>query len=380
MNRRSIIICTVVTVLLLAGIGWLFFSLFFRDEGNTVRTDRLTDGVEAVPSDAIFLFEAGSLSEIDKLTDDGSALGRLLGCIPDAASEWEAALSMHYSSKNAVSPLLVLSLPGDEDAGAFMDRILRECGGVVDKRYGSVTVHKSAVPDASFAVYGHFLIASPSLVIVESSLRHLETGTSIKDDPLYSKIAGVTSDRGVLHVSFNNLGKIFSGAAGTGYVKYASFFQSFADWGAFGEGDGDSPLSFDGRVLGVRSGENFSDVLLSQRGRKPEAFTVAPHTSSYVLTIPLTSYPDYIRAYDAYIAAVGQKKDYDYINSMLPSGDTGGMTTSKFVESLVLSEIAVFSAPFDGIGERKILAMRVRSREAMGSYDTPVSPYRFKGT
>lgn len=379
MNRRSIIICTVVTVLLLAGIGWLFFSLFFRDEGNTVRTDRLTDGVEAVPSDAIFLFEAGSLSEIDKLTDDGSALGRLLGCIPDAASEWEAALSMHYSSKNAVSPLLVLSLPGDEDAGAFMDRILRECGGVVDKRYGSVTVHKSAVPDASFAVYGHFLIASPSLVIVESSLRHLETGTSIKDDPLYSKIAGVTSDRGVLHVSFNNLGKIFSGAAGTGYVKYASFFQSFADWGAFGEGDGDSPLSFDGRVLGVRSGENFSDVLLSQRGRKPEAFTVAPHTSSYVLTIPLTSYPDYIRAYDAYIAAVGQKKDYDYINSMLPSGDTGGMTTSKFVESLGLSEIAVFSAPFDGIGERKILAMRVRSREAMGSYDTPVSPYRFKG-
>ena len=121
MNKRSIIICTAVVVLLLAGIGWLFFSLFFGDEGTAVRTDRLTDGVEAVPSDAIFLFEAGALSEIERLTDDGSALGRLLGCIPDAASEWEAALSMHYSSKNAVSPLLVLSLPGDEDAGAFMD-------------------------------------------------------------------------------------------------------------------------------------------------------------------------------------------------------------------------------------------------------------------
>lgn len=379
MNKRSIIICTAVVVLLLAGIGWLFFSLFFGDEGTAVRTDRLTDGVEAVPSDAIFLFEAGALSEIERLTDDGSALGRLLGCIPDAASEWEAALSMHYSSKNAVSPLLVLSLPGDEDAGAFMDRILRECGGVVDKRYGSVTVHKSAVPDASFAVYGHFLIASPSLVIVESSLRHLETGTSIKDDPLYSRIAGVTSGRGVLHVSFNNLGKLFSGAAGTGYVKYASFFQSFADWGAFGEGDGNSPLSFDGRVLSVRSGENFSDVLLTQRGRKPEAFAVAPYTSSYVLTLPLTSYPDYIRAYNSYIAAMGQKKDYDYVNAVLPSGGEGGVTTSKFVESLGLSEIAVFSANFEGIGERKVLAMRSRNTAAMGSHDTPVSAYRFKG-
>lgn len=60
MSKRSIIVCTVVAVLLLAGIGYLFCSLFFGDSGEAVRTDRLTDGVEAVPSDAVFLFEAGS--------------------------------------------------------------------------------------------------------------------------------------------------------------------------------------------------------------------------------------------------------------------------------------------------------------------------------
>ncbi len=380
MNKRSIIICSIVAILLLAGIGWLFFSLFFRGEGETVSTDRLTDGVEAVPSDAIFLFEAGTLSEIERLTDDGSALGKLLASVPAAASDWKAALSMHYSSKNAVAPLLVLSLPEDEDADAFMDRILHECGGVVDKRYGSVTVHKSAVPDASFAIYGHFLIASPSLVIVESSLRHLENGTSIKDAPLYARISGVTSDRGVLHLSFDNLGKLFSGAAGAGYVRYASFFQSFADWGAFGEGDGNSPMTFDGRVLGMRAGENLSDVLLTQRGRRPEIFTVAPYSSSYVLTVPITSYQDYIKAYRAYVAAQGKKKDYDYINAVLPSEDAGGMTSAEFVESLKLGEIGVFSAPFEGIGERKILAMRSQDPAGvMGSWSEPVNDYRFKG-
>ena len=181
-------------MLLLAGIGWLFCTLFFGDSAENAGTDRLTDGVEAVPSDAIFLFEAASLSDAAEFVDGGSALGRLLECIPDHASEWEAALSMHYSTKNEVSPLLVVSIPEDEDAEALMNRILQKCGGVVDKRYGSVTVHKSAVPDASFAEYGSFLIASPSLVIVEASLRHLENGTSIKDNPLYSRISGVSSE------------------------------------------------------------------------------------------------------------------------------------------------------------------------------------------
>lgn len=378
MTRRSIIICTVLAVLLLAGIGWLFCTLFFGDSGENAGTVRLTDGVEAVPSDAIFLFEAASLSDAWQLVDDGTALGRLLESIPADASEWEAALSMHYSSKNAVSPLLVLTIPEGEEPGAFMERIMQKCAGVVDKRYGQVTVHKSAVPDASFAVYGHFLIASPSLVIVEASLRHLENGTSIKDEPLYSQISGVTSDRGIVHVNFANLGKLFSGAAAPGYVGYASFFQSFADWGTFGEGDGDSPLTFDGRVLSTRTDGKFSDVLLTQRGRKPEVYSVVPYNASWVLTLPVTSYADYIKAFGTFVTADGRRKDYDYVNSLIQDGN-GGKSTYDFVKSLGLSEIAVFSASFGDSGEKRILAMRCASPEAAGSCDRPISPFSFKG-
>lgn len=373
MSKRSIIVCTIVAVLLLAGIGYLFCTLFFGDSGKTVRTDRLTDGVEAVPSDAVFLLEAGSLSDIADMTDSGSALGRMLGCIPDAAYDWEAALSMHYSSKNTVSPLLVLSIPEDEDAAAFMDRVLGKCAGTVDKRYGQLMVHKAAVPDASFALYGRFLVASPSLVIVEASLRHLESGASIKDEPLYSEISGVTSGRAVLHVNFANLGKLFSGAAAPDYVRYASFFQSFADWGAFGMGEDDSPVTFDGRVMSVQSGARLSDVLLTQRGRKPEVLAVVPHNASYVITLPITSFDDYLKAYTAYIAADGRKKDYDYINASL----SGDLSTRAFAASLKISEAAVFSV--DMGGERKILALKCGDLTAVGGGGGTVMDWRFKG-
>lgn len=377
MNRRSIILCTILAVLLLGGIGWLFCSLFFWNGGDTVRTDRLAEGVEAVPSDAIFLLEAGSLHEISMMTEEGSTLGRLLKCIPSAASEWEAALSMHYSSKNAVSPLLVLSIPEDESAEALMSAILDECGGVVDKRYGPVTVHKAAVPDASFAVCGNFLIASPSLVIVEASLRHLDNGTSIKDEPLYDRIAGVTSDRGIFHINFSNIGKLFSGTASSGYVKYASAFSSFADWGAFGLADGDDPRAFDGRVLSVRKGEKYSDVLLSQRGHRPDALSVVPYTSPYVMTVPITSYQDYIRSYIAFVAADGRRNRYELANAMIAKDSSVGIAPAIFVESLKLSEVAVFA--LDADGGRKVLALKCGNPGALGNGQDTVCDYRFKG-
>ena len=378
MNRRSIIVYTVVAVLLLAGIGYFFCSLFFGDSGESVRTDRLTDGVEAIPSDAIFLFESGSFSEIENMTDKGSALGRLIGCIPSVASEWEAALSMHYSSKNTVSPLLVLSIPEKTDPALFLEDVLDECGGVIEKRYGQVAVHKAAVPDASFAVYGRFLIASPSMVIVESSLRHLENGTSVKDDPLYAGISGVTSDRGVLHVNFSNLGKLFSGAADRKYVSCASFFQSVADWGTFGLEDGDSPVTFDGRLINGRSGGRYADVLLSQRGGRPDVYSIVPHNASYVLTLPMSSADDYIKAWHEWLAADGRKKDYDYVNAVVSKQDSLGVSAGDFVGSLDIKELSVFSYASDGL-EHKIMAFRTDNKKALKNYKDTVCTYLFKG-
>ena len=378
MNRRSIIVYSAVAVLLLAGIGYFFCTLFFGDSGESVRTDRLTDGVEAIPSDAIFLFESGSFSEIENMTDKGSALGRLIGCIPSVASEWEAALSMHYSSKNTVSPLLVLSIPEKTDPALFLEDVLDECGGVIEKRYGQVAVHKAAVPDASFAVYGRFLIASPSMVIVESSLRHLENGTSVKDDPLYAGISGVTSDRGVLHVNFSNLGKLFSGAADRKYVSCASFFQSVADWGTFGLEDGDSPVTFDGRLINGRSGGRYADVLLSQRGGRPDVYSIVPHNASYVLTLPMSSADDYIKAWHEWLAADGRKKDYDYVNAVVSKQDSLGVSAGDFVGSLDIKELSVFSYASDGL-EHKIMAFRTDNKKALKNYKDTVCTYLFKG-
>ena len=378
MNKRSIIVYSVVAVLLLAGIGYFFCTLFFGDSGESVRTDRLTDGVEAIPSDAIFLFESGSFSEIENMTDEGSALGRLIGCIPSVSSEWEAALSMHYSSKNAVSPLLVLSIPEKTDPSLFLEELLGECRGVIEKRYEQLTVCKSAVPDASFAVWGHFLIASPSMVIVESSLRHLENGSSIKDNPMYTDISGVTSERGVLHVNFSNLGKLFSGAADRKYVSFASFFQSIADWGCFGLDNGDSPVTFDGRVVSGRPGERYADVLLTQRGSRPDVYSIVPHNASYVLTLPMSSVDDYARAFQKWLSAAGRKKDYDYVNTVASKQDSLDISTGEFVRSLDIKELSVFSYVSGG-SEHKILAFKTDNRKALKNYKDTVCTYLFKG-
>ncbi|HIZ87713.1 MAG TPA: hypothetical protein IAC03_06100 [Candidatus Coprenecus pullistercoris] len=374
MNRRSIIIYTAVAVLLLAGVACLFSALFFADREGQAGTDRLAEGVQAVPSDAIFLFETGSFSEIRDMTDGGSALGMMLACFPTVSSEWPAVVSMHYSSKNTVSPLVVLSLPDDGAAG-FVSDLLAGCDGVVEKRYGESVIYKSAVPDASFARVGGFFVASPSLVIVESSLRHLETGESVMTDPMYSRIGGVSSDDGILHVSSSNLGKIFSGMAAGAYVRYASFFQSFADWFTLGlEGDGSTRM-LEGKCAALIDGEKYSDVLMTQRGAKPEVFSVAPHDAAYIITLPLSSLPDYMSAYGTYLSARGLKTVYNQRNKKL--AEDRDMSVADFVSSLELTEAAVFATGADG--SDKILALRAGNTDILSDCRDTVGVYGYAG-
>ena len=110
MSKRSIIICTVVALLLLAGIGWLFCTLFFGDSAENAGTDRLTDGVEAVPSDAIFLFSSSSLSSSSSFFSFFLSLFLLLSFLPSPSSSFSSSLSLPSSPPPSFSPLLFFSL------------------------------------------------------------------------------------------------------------------------------------------------------------------------------------------------------------------------------------------------------------------------------
>ena len=328
MSRKSVIICTVFALLLLAGVGVLFYSLF-KGDGRQRGYVPVTDAVEAVPSDAVLFYESGSLSDVRGLIDKGSALYDFVTGIPDIASDWETVLSLHYSSKNKVSPLLILSSPSAEKSAYLENTLLDNCSGVINKKYGSELIYRSTVPDMAFTVYSDYLIASPSIVLVESSLRHISDGLSIKDDPDYSMAASVRNGDGVLHMNNKNLGKLFSGTVNSGFLKYAEFFRTFSSWMAFGISRDGHGVHAEGRCSAVGDGTGYSDVIASQEGGIPRIYEIVPYVSDYVLTLPLSSPEGFVSAFSRYREACGMG---------VPGSDV-----TAWVSSMSLREAGVFS-------------------------------------
>lgn len=377
MNKKSIIIYSIIAVILLGGGGYLFYKLFDKEETN--EEIAISDGVETIPSDAIFLIESEEFRTFMTLVDEDDALADFFKTVPSESSDWKSYLSLHYSMKNKVDPLFVLEIPQNVEINGFESRIRSKCKNVINKKYNSHTISQSSIPDISYIVYKNYLIASPSNIILESSLRHLDNHTSLMDNTLYQGVKGSFPGNTRVDIYNQNIGKLFSGVASRDYLKYARFVQNFADWTTFSLEEENDVTRCTGRFFSEREEGNYSNVLFTQKSHKTSVWTIVPYNANFVLSIPLTSYDNYLSAYRAYLDANKKIRDYDYINAVRSKNNASGLKTFAMVKNLAPEELCVFSIRNEEDSARVMVALKCGNSEAAGIDENEVSPYKYSG-
>ncbi len=370
MNRKIVITCTVLALILLGGIGLGFYKLFSSGERQESEMPVRGGAIAAVPADAILIYDFSSFGQIRDLylAEDSqlssfigpkSQLKEFIGICSDDFKNQGAIISVHYPAKNTIAPLLVVSVEDQEEREALRKLLSNYTSGVINKKYSGVTISKSVIPAISYTIYGNFLIVSPSHVLVESAIRHLDSGVSINDNPLYQKGSNRVHGKAVLHVNHQNIGKFFSGAVNYEYLRLAPFFSSFASWSTFALDFADVSVDGSGIHYNVKDEANFSNIFLSQKGGVSKIFSILPHNTEYVITIPVSNLDAYISSYKGYLEAVKKINDYMYLNAI--AGKKIGQTTTPeaWFKSLGVQEMAVASVP-DGKVSKKILMLRLK--------------------
>lgn len=374
MNRKIVIICTVLALLLLGGIGFGFYKLFFtpESEGEELVNSK-GDAMMAIPSDVIMVYDFASFDLLAEFYDGRvSPLASFLKiCPPDIKNEG-AVVSVHYPSKNTIAPLLVVSVEDGDERSRLKDIVSDYCSGVINKKYSGVTISKAVVPAISYTFYGKYLIASPSHVTVESSIRHLESRTSIKDNQLYQKGASNVKGKVVLHINHQNIGKFFSGSINYDYLGKATFFSSLASWSSFNLDTEDATIDGDGKFINVKDEANFSNIFLTQKGRGTEIFEVLPHNTEYVISLQLSDVEKYLESYTAYLEAIKKINDYHYLNSIAAKSIGESISPKNWFMGLDAAEIAVASIP-DSNGGEKMTFIRVKNSEQVKLYKGYIS-------
>ena len=377
MNRKTLIVYCVVAALLLLGVGSLFYVLFFKESDSNEPYIAISDGISAIPPDAIVLFESEKLEKVAAYMERGGAFDTFVEMLPEGSNEWSAIYSLHYSSKNRVSPLLVVSIPEDVDVQMLTNKIERKCSGVFYKKYGDNMMFRSTVPDISFSVYGNFILASESIIVVESSLRHIENQTSIEDDALYGSVSGVKHNNEVLHLNHNNLGKLFSGFVYKDYLKYAGFAQSFADWSTFSVDNQPNKSSLRGKYNASSEEANYVNVLLTQKELKSDIYSLVPNHCKYLCLLSISNIDEYLEAYSLYLESHKKVKDYNYLNVMAQKGIDSKVSTFSFIKSLKPEQISVFAFDIDS-QEKRVLAIKLKDSSPLGEAKDSIADFIYK--
>lgn len=389
MNKKLIVFCSILAVILLATIGYVFYHLFESSSSEIIPVnDSRIDALHAIPADASLVYDFNTFSDAESFLFDPSshfsffsnpksALRSFFKLIPDQASDWGTVFSLHYSSKNKVSILFVLSLPKSSDKEKFSADLVKECAGVINKKYDGVTIYKSSVPDISFTVYNNFLIASTSIGIVESSVRHLAGRTSILDNSQFAQMSKYVQGKASLHVNNMNIGKLFSGTVERRFLGYADFASAFSSWMMMNTAVSAQSCEGEGRLLNSKDEGNFSSIFALQKSQESEVFDILPYNTIYAVSIPIYSDKEYINSYKSYMEARKKGNNYNYLNAMANKNGGQNISTSEWFLSLGVKEVAAAAIPCDK-GEEKVVLMRVKDLSKLKNFSKEVNPFLFK--
>ena len=324
-------------ILILAVVPMLLFSCGSRRSSKAaapreevLSAQSLPRGMEllkAIPSDAaaVMCFERCS----DALAVAFDSTDVLRRCLDGRLSHARCVVAWCYNG--AVLPLVALSSPRDTSAA-----VRAICADAAAK--GICANYMTEGPSGR-----GLLLLSRSVSVVESALRHLETGASILDTEGFSQALSETP-AGPALLFWNNggAGKWLRRDCLKDYFKRSdlvSFMGGLSRWTSVSLTDLPGAGSADILLSRTDSDVWFANFLEGQPASDSRLASVLPASSSFVLSRQIPDISAYIEARTRYLDASVKLARYNASRAALKK--VAGTDPEEWVRSLDIKEVAV---------------------------------------
>lgn len=396
MNRnKKLLLWGTVALCILAAVSIYLFKGLSSDSGKNefvVAADAVSI-YNAVPSDAVVVLDFKKLQEYVPILEDTSSFARNVLNANSGMVKLQKQLvqmadissapfvySLHYSSKNNVSFLQIVDLSNMNKDGV---QHMLSSGGR-PKKYNGVDVY-TMWGDISVALDGNLLLASSSLYVLESSIRHLENNVSILDNQDFSRILKSLGSTSGVYVNHSQIGKLFSGIVERGFLKYSDFVMGFSSWSKFNIVMDGGRLTLVGAFDNGGDEDCFSNIFISQNPKRSSMGKILPASTMFAVSFPFSNIQEFLRQHQMYLEMHKKTGSFAY-KQKLAQGESK-VTPMAWVDSLGIEELVSAYCKF---GEKCEWITLIRGKQQFG-LDNVISavvesdkvelpqPFRYKG-
>lgn len=352
MNRKTIILYTLISLIFLSAVVCGLVYLYNGDSGRPSRTPASVSSdhfgiLASIPSDATAVFHLESVRKGTELVNDGTkvfsallldsgrgGLKSFFSLLDEAVGKGglsslksqKAALSLHYSG--SLVPMLAIGAPASESDSSALVMAVRE---LADSCGLAVGFHPSSS--------GSVILVSSSETLISSSVRHIDEGMSILSNREFEAALSSAYSKNVLFLSNNYANRLLPAFFQRQVSRNSDFFKGLASWTSISVMDS-SEKNLDLR-LGVTAGRNsdaFINVLNAQSPETASFPKVIPSGSFYAVSIPFNDQSQYLDAYRKYLDSTSKlAKNRTEISDL---GRSAGVDPDAWAKALNVKEVA----------------------------------------
>ncbi len=384
MNRKTIIICIVITVVLLCGVAAAVYFLYSGNGGQT-QPDATVDLSDsrcgffcAVPADAAaVMYFSSPGSAFSALVSDGAclplvpdgpfrdfltSLGRSDRSLGPLRSS-QVILSAHYVG--GMEPLFVMDLCR---SGANTPSSVELVQDMASKAglYCSIVDCSGTAASGSYLKGRKILIVSTSDVLGESSERHIVKGVSVLDKEYFAcALNSMKSEKSFVLISNDNIGKLVDEVLGREYRSSSDALKRMSDWCAFSIDDSSAGLKAVGQQFCGSGANKFMNVFSETAPSAVSALGVVPSYAVSAFAMPVSDVKKQIEAYCEFANTKSGRVKYAAEQTRLKKA--AGVSPTAWAEALNIKEIAVASF-YAGDNLEKVLLLKIGNSSAAAGY------------
>ncbi len=332
------IIITVIVVALVAVGSWFGFQHFQQEIIPPSTT------IQAVPSDAAFIFESKDthgawkklsetnvmweelktteyFAEANKLGNYMDSLFQNNSTLKQLTDKRSVVISAHMSGANNFDFLYCISLPtntNEETIAKMIDELSSKKALVSSRNYDETPITEVIFQEQdlkfSYAVKNGIFLSSVSPVLIEKSIRNLNSNELLTNDHGFVKVqrtAGFEEIDGNLYLNFNALPHVLATCLNTETKLQALPLQAFATWAEMDVKLNPNGLNMSGFTYSNDTTNNFLNIFLNQQPQDIDLVSVAPANTAVLLFYGLSDFNTYYTDYRTYLERNNRLFEYD---------------------------------------------------------------------